>query len=235
MDFESLLSRVWKANHPLHRLGQGFSVLDSFDSSPKSSDLQLALRGLSLYTLAVDDYLAARSVAPSLAVLEDLRCFVMHGILALTPPDLLSDPCPQPGADEVLYICQLAALTYGMLCIFPLPAAPFELLANRIKQSLSRHDFTKAWAEAPRLMLWITFVAAIASSGLTNNVTRSWFVCTIGRCLRKLRIESWTALKDDVLLEFLWLPATNDADGIDLWAEIVEASTSFVVGGGCVS
>ncbi|KIY02124.1 uncharacterized protein Z520_02262 [Fonsecaea multimorphosa CBS 102226] len=229
VNFESALARVWRADHPLHRLGRGFSTLDQFDSSLTSLDLEIALRGLSQYTRAVDDYLAARPEAPSIAVLEELRCFVMHGILSLTPD--LDEPCPA-GA-EVLHTCQLAALTFGMLCVFPLPAAPFELLARSIKRCLSRCDFARAWSAAPHLTLWITFIGGVASLGSVDsnsgdNGTRAWFVCIIDRCLRKLKIDSWTALRDDVLLEFLWLPATNDNDGIDLWDEI-EASSPFAV------
>ncbi|KIW34726.1 uncharacterized protein PV07_01484 [Cladophialophora immunda] len=224
VNFESALARVRRADHPLGRLGRGFSALGLFDAPPKSRDLQIALRGLSQYTLAVDDYLAARPEAPSLAILEELRCFVMHGILSLTP-DVNE---ARPTGAEVLYTCQLAALTYGMLCVFPLPAAPFELLASRIRLCLSRCDFGRAWSEAPDLVLWTAFIGGVAAQGLDNG-TRSWYVRLVDRCRRMLRIDSWTALRDDVLLEFLWLPATNDADGVELWDE-VEASSAFALG-----
>ncbi|KIW81531.1 hypothetical protein Z517_04557 [Fonsecaea pedrosoi CBS 271.37] len=220
VDFESVLRRAWRADHPLHRLGKGFSTLDHFDSSLKSLDLQVAVRGLSQYTLAVDDYLQNRPEAPSLAVLEELRCFVMHGMLSLTPD--LDEPCA--AGVEVLQACHLAALTYAMLCVFPLPAAPFDLLARHVRLCLSRCTSARAWSDAPHLMLWITVVAGVAATG-SGGDTRAWFVGIIDRYRRKLKIDSWTALKEDVLLEFLWLPTTNDGDGIELWDEI-ESSRS---------
>ncbi|OAP56105.1 hypothetical protein AYL99_09284 [Fonsecaea erecta] len=235
VNFESVLTGVWRADHPLHRLGRGFSVLDHVGAPLLDTlDLQVALHGLSQYTLAVDDYLAGRPEAPSLAVLEELRCWVMHGILSLTtPPDLPHAPCPTGLA--VLQTCQLAALTYGMLCVFPLPAAPFARLARRIRQCLARGDVARAWAAAPHLTLWITFIGGVASLGANNDDddddTRAWFVCVIDRCRRRLRIDSWLALRDAVLLEFLWLPTTNDADGMELWHEIEASRPPCAVGG----
>lgn len=68
-------------------------------------------------------------------------------------------------------------------------------------------------------------MAAIAAIGMEE---REWFVAVLHRCLSRLRIESWEALKD-MLLKFLWLPSTNDADGYDLWLE-VEESNPFRLG-----
>lgn len=179
----------------------------------------MALHRLSLYSIAVDDYIAGRSTAQSLALLGEERNFVQHGIMSLTP--VLNEPCS--AGDELLDICQLAAVIFSLLCVFPYPAAKFELLVNRIRGIMSGYTFAKEWSEAPDLMLWITYMTAVAS---VNSEPRIWFIKILDRCLRKLKIDSWDTLKKDVLLEFLWLPVTNDADGSDLWDEI-EASNPF--------
>jgi hypothetical protein len=221
IDLDTALSRSLRANHPLRTLGRGFSVLDNFGSPLTALDLQIALHRLSLYTLAVDDYLAARSSAQSLAMLGEERTFVMYGLMQLAPD--LDQPCA-PG-DELLELCYLAIAIYSLLCIFPIADAPFGRLVQRIKSLLLARDFTKEWSEAPKLMLWMSFMTCIASVGQEDG-TRTWLVSIIDRCLRRLKIDSFNSLKDSVLLEFLWLPTTNDDDGNDLWDEI-EASNPF--------
>jgi hypothetical protein len=112
-----------------------------------------------------------------------------------------------------------------LLCVFPVPAAPFERLALYIKTLLTTHKFTQEWSEAPRLMLWVTFIAGIATTGLEDDSIRSWFIRVLDWARRRAGIEAidtWESVKNDVLLHFLWLPITNDRDGEDLWREVEE-------------
>jgi hypothetical protein len=243
IDLDGPLSRTRRTDHPLRRLGQGFAILNNFGSPRRSLDLQVALHRLSLYTLAVDDYLAGRSVAHSLSVLGEERTLAMHSLMGLTPGgglDLGTDACPPlplPG-DELLDLCHVAALIYSVLCVLPLPAAPFELLIQRARTLFARHSFAREWAVAPTLMLWIAFMAGIAANDNSNNnnnnsssSSRSWFVSLIRRGASELEIRSFDALKEHVLLEYLWLPTTNDGDGNDLWDEVgrVRSIDSFAM------
>jgi hypothetical protein len=72
-------------------------------------------------------------------------------------------------------------------------------------------------------------MAAIAANDNSNDnsnnnnsssSSRSWFVSLIRRGASELEILSFEALKEHVLLEYLWLPTTNDGDGNDLWDEV---------------
>jgi hypothetical protein len=150
IDLDGPLSRTRRTDHPLRKLGQGFAILNNFGSPLRSLDLQVALHRLSLYTLAVDDYLAGRSVAQSLSVLGEERTLAMHSVMGLTPGDGLDLPLP---GDELLDLCHVAALIYSVLCVLPLPAAPFELLIQRARTLFARHSFAREWADAPTLML----------------------------------------------------------------------------------
>ncbi|ETI23930.1 hypothetical protein G647_05737 [Cladophialophora carrionii CBS 160.54] len=135
VDLDGPLSRTRRTDHPLRTLGQGFSILDHFGSPLRSLDLQIALHRLSLYTLAVDDYLVGRSAAQSLSLLGVERSFAIHSLMGLTvavDPDTDGDGgTPRGGApcddddDELLDLCHVAALIYSVLCVLPLPAAPF--------------------------------------------------------------------------------------------------------------
>ncbi|KIW70546.1 hypothetical protein, variant [Phialophora macrospora] len=228
-DLDGALSRTRRTNHPLRRLGRGFAILDNFGSPLRALDLQIALHRLSLYTLAVDDYLAGRSVAQSLSMLGEERTLVMHSLMGLTPgvPDLDTDARPLAPGDELFDLCHLAALIYSVLCVLPLPAAPLELLVHRTRTLFARHGFAREWAGAPTLMLWSAFMAGMAALGVNddnnnngNDNDKSWFVGLIRRGARELEIRSFEELKERVLLQYLWFPTTNDGDGSDLWAEV---------------
>ncbi|EXJ62208.1 hypothetical protein A1O7_02641 [Cladophialophora yegresii CBS 114405] len=219
VDLDGPLSRTRRANHPLRTLGQGFSILDKLGSSSplRSLDLQIALHRLSLYTLAVDDYLAGRSAAHSLSLLGEERSLVIHTLMGLTRA--VTERCDRAD-DDLLDLCHVAALIYSVLCVFPIPAAPFGLLVQRTKTLFGKRSFAREWSEAPSLMLWIASMAGIAALGANDCASRSWFVGLIAHGARKLKIRSFEALKGRVLLEYLWLPTTNDGDGNDLWDEL---------------
>jgi hypothetical protein len=221
IDYNQTLAAVHRLDHPLRQLGGGFFDVRWFRSSKKFYRLQHALQCLALYTRAVDDYFAGRGLAQNLGLLSEERTFVTHNLLSLTP-DL--DKPSQKG-DELFDLCHVAAVIYTLLCVFPVPAAPFARLTLRIKDLLMRYKFTQEWSEAPRLMLWITFIAGIATTGLEDESTRSWFIRVLDWARRRAAIEiidSWEDLRDGLLLHFLWLPITNDRDGEDLWREIEE-------------
>lgn len=215
IDFDYSLASVHRPNHPLRTLGGGFLALKQFSASRKYAALQRVLQRLSLYTMAVDDYAAGRGSAQNLGLLSEERTLVTHTLLQLTPD--MNQPS-QPG-QELFDLVQITAVIYMLLCVFPVPAAPFQKLVLYIKQQLDSHSFGEEWTQASNLMLWVSCIAGIATTGLDDN-TRSWFIDVLGRGVRWSGIDSWNMLRDSVLMHFLWLPITNDRDGEDLWEEI---------------
>ena len=225
INLPSSLAMCRRIDHPLNLLGHGFRALEVYATTRFGRRLQVCLDDLALYTLGVDDYVAGRSIRQPLSTLCDQRNYVQHNLLSLLPAKntvQLEEP------DPFLTVCHLAALLYSFTCVFPIPAAPFHTLVSRVKHRLSTQGFAAQWEEAPRLLLWILYISGIASVGTAD---REWFVGTLDRCLRRLKIESWEALRE-VMLEFLWLPLTNDFDGMDFWDEI---DRSNPLGGGALS
>jgi hypothetical protein len=216
LEFDFQLQTVVRPEHPLSVLGKKFHELDLLTNvnNPAPTyllSLQGVLRRLAWYTLAVDDYLAARSEAQGLTQLGDQRNFVHHSLICLVPNDV-------PGVTyNVFELCQLSALIYSFLCVFPLPSAPFERLSKQIRQSLSQRKFSHEWDRAPYLMMWIVTMACIASVG--HESTQLWFLAVLDRCLDDLKIQSAQEFKE-ALGEFLWFPSTNDQDADNIWQEL---------------
>ena len=217
VDLNMVLERIMRLDHPLSNIGGGFKVIHTLHvtsdgESIYRESLSMALHLVGLYTLAVDDYLAARVEAQNLAMLGEQRNYVHHSLLRLTP----SFEEDVAHIHHVLDLCQMAALIYSFLCVFPIPSAPFGRLARRIKTCLSSGRFSREWTQAPRLLMWIVTMATIASVG---HPERMWFIAILDRCRREIRLQSVTSFTE-VLQEFLWLPSTNDTDAEDLWEEL---------------
>lgn len=206
-----------RPDHPLCQMGTDFSALKNLDSSFYTDTLQLSLENLALYSLGVDDYITGRSARASLAILADQRSYVHYALLCLIPAEDYGNRLPH---SPIATICHLAGLVYSFLCCFPMPAAPFGKLVKSIEHQLKAYNWTEEWDKAPRLLVWVLYVTGIAA---VETRDRTWVVSTLDRCLRRLKIETWKELKI-LLSKHLWLPATNDFDGIDLWKEIEESN-----------
>ena len=204
--------------HPLCNLGQGFVVLHRILKPDKVVHLYPVLCRLSDYTLAVDDYVEGRSEAQSLGCIAAERNFVQHSLMSLVPEEQATGEQQDPIYD----LCRLAAMIYSLIVVFPLPVqtAPFSKLARQVKEQMSHPAVHARWSESPQLMLWITFMAAIASIGINE---RSWYVSTLDRLVSRLGIGSWTEVKG-LLLDFLWYGSISDVDGADLWKEVQQSS-----------
>ena len=213
-DHDTLLKSLRRRNRRLHSIGNGFSVLGIALPNTDLQALHATLQRLSLYTLAIEDYITGSSFAQRLVVLADQRNFCQHSLLSLIPnPD-------NDAENDLIRVCRIAAMTYSFLCVFPISATSFAKLAAAIKTILSRRNFEEIRREVPRLVVWIVMMGAIAAIGSEH---RTWFIAALDRCLSRLKIDSWDALKE-LLEEFLWLHSTNDADGYDLWVEVEESS-----------
>ena len=196
-------------------MGFGFAVMNRLDFSQRCERVRVGLDGLAMYSLGVDDYIAGRSVRKSLEILAQERNFVQHNFMCLFPGE---DEAKESTVDHegLVDVCQSAGMIYSALCVMPLRAAPFAELVRRIRSAFDEQDFRREWDDAPRLMVWILVMIAIAAIGMPD---RLWATAKLDRCLRHLRIDTWDDLQS-LLSDFLWLPITNEIDGLNLWDEL---------------
>lgn len=65
------------------------------------------------------------------------------------------------------------------------------------------------------MLFWILTMGGIAATDLTE---RDWFVKELRNLTKLLGLKSWQQYSG-ILKQGLWLAATNDEDGRDLWDE----------------
>jgi hypothetical protein len=206
-----------RTDHPLRSMGSAFQRLRSVVDSSQVRDLVVILNRLALYSLAVDDYIAGRPMRYNLPTLSEHRNYVHFEFIRWLPN--VEDPS-QP-AHALLSLIHLCGLIYSLLCVFPIPKAPFAGLVKRVKHLLENHVILGD-TRSSGVLLWALWMTGIACVGLTE---RPWIVDLLRRQLRKCRINQWSDMRT-ILLEHLWLPITNDFDGVDLWEEITESYIS---------
>lgn len=154
---------------------------------------------LSSYTIMIDDFCNGRRNVP-MSVLIDHRNAAQHALLSVPPRE---------GKYEC---CRLSALIYSLLVTFPLPylVAPFQQLVAKLKLALT------GWDESDDLIIWVLTVGGIGAIGLRE---REWFVKQFQAATQKMGLNSWYQCRVLVAKTGLWLGATNDGDGRELWNE----------------
>ena len=153
----------------------------------------------------------------SLAWLSDERNFVQHNLMLLTPlPSEVQDEHP------LMRFTRLGTVIYSLLVVFPLPsvAAPFHQLAHDVRTLLLDPSIQASWADASDLILWVTVMGAIASTG---GPDRPWYRTILDELTRRLEVDSWPGMRERLGM-FLWYEYTNDSDGLKLWTEIEESN-----------
>jgi hypothetical protein len=218
MDFDLMptLEANRRPDHPLRSLGTAFRRYSSDSDTYSRKAVWKCLEDLALYSLGVDDYVSGRMVRHRLDVIADQRNFVHHGCLSLLYIHGDSE------TSLLTRICHLAGLSYSLVCVHPMDEASYHELAYQMIEILRREEFAAEWNNAPELVTWVLFITGMIAKGLKERV---WVVATLERCTRKLRVDSWEAMKE-LLQRHLWLSMTNDQDGIVLWSEM-EASNPF--------
>lgn len=206
VDLEDTMS----ACHVRH-LEEGFTGLLSLQDASAQAVLK-ALQRLAAYVGSVEAYLNNETSAPTVGILAEQRECVQHGMLRLL--GLFQDSKPH---HPLLKLCHLAGLIFSFTCVFPSPAAPFDTLAKQIKALFQTADLGGTRAELPTLIVWILYMGGTAASGTEH---RLWYIVALDRCVRRINIETWEMLRT-LLMKHLWLPRTNDVDGIKLWNEIM--------------
>jgi hypothetical protein len=215
-DLKTSLEINRRPDHPLQRMGIAFNAIKKGDASPSRTAVAECLEQLALYSLGVDDHIAARFIQQSLDVIADQRTYVQHCLMMLMRVHV------DASVDLLTKLCHLIGVLYSFLCVWPISDAPFSELLQMIKRVLLQKELRSEWTKSPELMVWALFMSGIISIGSPERVM---IVAMLERCLRKLSIDTWEDLRE-ILLQHLWLPITNDADGIMLWSEI-EASNPF--------
>lgn len=192
-------------------LAEGFTGLLSLQDA-SAQVLLKALQRLAAYVASVEAYLNNVTSAPTVGILAEQREFVQHSMLRLS--DVFEHSQPH---SPLLKLCHRAGLVFSFTCVFPSPAAPFDALAKQIKACFQTADLGETRAEFPTLIVWVLFMGGIAASGTEH---RLWYTVALDRCIRRIDIETWDMLRT-LLMKHLWLPRTNDVDGIKLWNEIM--------------
>lgn len=161
-------------------------------------DIHRVLSMLKSYTAMMDDFCAGRNVM-SASVLIDHRNNAQHALLSLPPR----------GGTAECY--RLTALIYSLLVTFPLPynASPLSSLVTQLKTALA------AWHDGDEILLWALTIGGIAAIGLEE---RDWFTNSFRRAVSRIGVGSWDEARE-IIKRGLWLGATNDGDGYDLWHE----------------
>src|SRR6201999_298396 len=154
------LLRIAAACPSLPSLGTGFSDLERFLDVEQVEPLSTVLRCMSAYTLALESFAVEIPHLLTLGLLADLRNFVQHSLLSLTPRRSSSPDSAPP----LFEMCHTVAIVYSWIVIFPTPvhAMPFHEAATRIRELLDSDQVDSYWTEVPWLMIWIVVMGAIA-------------------------------------------------------------------------
>ncbi|KIY01511.1 uncharacterized protein Z520_03063 [Fonsecaea multimorphosa CBS 102226] len=221
---ERTLASVKRPGHPLAQLGSGFQMLYDLVPPEMAQQLYNVLLHLSTYLLAVEDYIMGRPQAQSMLTLADQRNFVQHSLMSMhSSPGATTTTSADDGMYSLQQATWCAGVVSSLISVFPIPPAraPFAKLASQIRQHLiistssgGGHD-GKGWRKGAPLMLWITFMGALASTA----EDKTWYISVLERLVHRMQILSWQSLKEK-LLNFLWFPTTSDIDGQRLWREI---------------
>lgn len=208
--------REWTAP-VLEQLGTGFQ---SIWASPSEIDsaLCVVIRHLCDFTIIVDNYVEGRQSYRLPAELTDQRNYVQHCLMSL--PSAAEIRAHDLGHTDTQYeCCRLACIAYSFLVVFPLPPVVglFERVALRLRRELMNLDDALEGFDTERLklQLWVVMLGTTISIGLPQH---SWYQRNLSLLAARLSLKNWQQVFP-LLQTFLWHPATNDRDGMEIWRE----------------
>ncbi|KAK2807999.1 hypothetical protein FQN50_005081 [Emmonsiellopsis sp. PD_5] len=183
------------------------------------------------YQSTVSTYLDGAITNPITATMIDQRNIVQYTLLSLPGSDEMDDSFR--ARHPVYETARLAALTYNIGVLFPLPpmTAPFERLVPLLKSALQGALVRVNWAasvRATQLLLWVLAVGGIAAMGMGE---RGWFVGVLRRVVRQVGVVGWEGLKG-MVGGIMWLECACDPGGKDLWREVEGVEGEGEGGGG---
>lgn len=208
------MNKTLQAHHPLQNIGTGFPLeVDVWRAKPLS-DLFSVIQAMCGYTILVYNHCEGRDFQESLCAVADQRNFIHHQLMSLPENPFVQAVFLDDGMYEAT---RLATIAFDFLVIFPASAValPFVELSARLKRQLSYMDLSDNTTENLKYFIWITFMGGIASTGSDE---RPWFVSMLATLSARLDLSTWPAVQK-LLQSFLWLPSTNNVDGMALWME----------------
>ncbi|KAE8374309.1 hypothetical protein BDV26DRAFT_270253, partial [Aspergillus bertholletiae] len=202
----------------LQRLGIAF-VSNPYLSSCLL-DILRAMREIILYgqacnknsvVLGTDDHEFFRS----------LNCEVEHRLLSyiysesIIPGMKFSETASYLGSVEA--VTRIASICYlnHFLIVSPPSSGLGRALTRHLKQALADCPWSPLSKEGHGLFAWVLFIGAQSSAG---QIERPWFVERLSRIALFCGWHSWRQMSD-VLIEYFYLPSTNQAGWESIWNE----------------
>lgn len=163
---------------------------------------------------------------------ETMEISVLHEILPARNAALHDLLCLPPShvatADDCLYeICRHTAFAYMALALHPISRenSPNSELAKRLRALLSSASFHDLWSTYSSLLLWAAMLGGIMAK---NTDMRSWYVRYLARSGVKHTLVTWSSLRD-LLSTYLWLDSECEEEGLALWKEVWDTTSSRAV------
>lgn len=193
------------------------------------SDLQLSSCLLSVLRAMRDIVLYGQACNQNPAVLctDDHEFFrslnreVEHKLLSYVYSESTTRGRPISEATSYLgsleAVTRIASICYlnHFLIVSPPSSGLGRALTRHLKQALADCPWPPLSKEGHGLLAWVLFIGAQSSAG---QVERPWFVERLSRIALVCGWHTWRQMAD-VLIDYFYLPSTNQADWESIWNE----------------
>ncbi|QMW35627.1 hypothetical protein G4B84_011118, partial [Aspergillus flavus NRRL3357] len=193
------------------------------------SDLQLSSCLLSILRAMRDIVLYGQACNQNPAVLctDDHEFFrslnreVEHKLLSYVYSESTTRGRPISEATSYLgsleAVTRIASICYlnHFLIVSPPSSGLGRALTRHLKQALADCPWPPLSKEGHGLLAWVLFIGAQSSAG---QVERPWFVERLSRIALVCGWHTWRQMAD-VLIDYFYLPSTNQADWESIWNE----------------
>lgn len=222
----------------LERPGCGFHALAQTRISPVTLQTFLDLGELSQALQAHAEGLCQQIHTDSLT---DCCQILQHRLLSLPRHDPKESPCRlredssinTPSSDsaegfpqKIYEAVRLASLLYSLHVIYPFPRSKTVVrrqLLPALEKALHEVDVPSLVGEMREVLLWSTFVGAIAA--LDESPPRDWLASHALKLLYLNRVSDFEHLKE-VLRSMAWLDSACNPGGMRVWKGFQEAGLS---------
>ncbi|KAL1958746.1 hypothetical protein VTO42DRAFT_3865 [Malbranchea cinnamomea] len=209
----------WPSLEPADGLNLfGGDGVDPISKAALPKDLTQILQNMRDYNAVINLYTQGLLPGLGLANIADRRNYIQYSLASLSSvyefPELFLQ------ANRTYEPCRLAAMSYSMHVIYPLPAAnrPFKRLSSLLKVALLDSEIESgSWGHAMEMLLWVLVLGGMTSR---NMPERPWFVSTLYDAINIAGISTWAQLKD-IMISIMWMDSVCDVGGQALWEEVV--------------
>lgn len=195
------------------------NIIDPITNAGLPTDMEEILKDMRNYNAVINLYTQGLIPQLGLANIADRRNFIQYRLCSLDPVYEFHELFVE--AHRTYEPCRLAAMIYGMLVIYPLPAAnrPFNRLCSLLKIALIDSDIQSGtWQLCPEMLLWVLVLGAMASRDLEQ---RPWFVDILRDTVNVLGIASWLNLKE-IMVSIMWMDCVCDIGVHAVWDEVMQ-------------